>query len=211
MGNICNASSGVCVVGCLMDSDCMTGDWCDSPDGVAVGMCQPKIANGNPLPSMPTSVSTCSAAVGARVCQSGVCDKDNECGLVDGDGPCTNPEVCRSDMCNTMTMLCGGTPACTTDADCHSDQFCKMESGMGGGSTTGNACVPKLPIGDTCSAASQCLSNDCSNKVCSGVIGSGNGLICAAGQPGGSNGGAPAGLLGLALAAVAVARRRRQD
>ena len=53
------------------------------------------------------------------------------------------------------------------------------------------------------------MSNDCSNGVCSGVIGSGNGLVCAAGRPGGSGGDAPAGVLGLMLAAAALARRRR--
>ena len=53
------------------------------------------------------------------------------------------------------------------------------------------------------------MGGDCANNVCSGVIGSGNGLICAAGQPGRSGGSVPASLFGLVLAAAALARTRR--
>ncbi len=111
--------------------------------------------------------------------------------------------MCRTDMCNTMTMKCGSTPQCQKDSDCPNEQFCQ---------TTTHTCSPLLPIGQACTASSQCQSDDCSGnpKVCSGIIGSGNGLICAAGQPGSTGGNVPAGVLGLMLAVAALARRRRQ-
>src|SRR5262249_23164398 len=76
-GNVCNTTTGLCVSGCFSDTDCNATQWCDAV-APAPGMCQPKLANGTPLPTTPSTVSTCMGNVGMRVCQSGVCDpKDN--------------------------------------------------------------------------------------------------------------------------------------
>jgi hypothetical protein len=200
-GNICNTTSGLCISGCLTDTDCPTGNWCNE----TAHMCSPQVANGMPVPTdsghtNPTLNGTCTAAAGSLTCQSGVCDtKDNDCGLADGDGPCTNNEQCRENDCNTTSMTC--TPGCVSDSECSENQFCSST----------HACTPKFPIGQACMNNDQCQSDDCptSTGVCSGVIGSGNGLICATGRPGSSGGDAPAGVFGLMLAAAALARRRR--
>jgi hypothetical protein len=93
---VCNTTNGLCTTGCTLDTDCMSTQWCDAPSG-STGLCQDRIPNGDPLPSSPTEVTTCSTDVAARVCVSGVCD--------------------------VTTETCGGT-ACTTDSDCSADDFC---------------------------------------------------------------------------------------
>jgi hypothetical protein len=189
---ICNPATGTCGTACTTDADCSSEDWCDAPTG-GTGMCVPKLANGAPLPSTPSNVATCSASVGASVCASGVCDKDNACGYAVGDGPCTSGLVCRSTDCDTTTMVCV-SPDAGTDA------------GADAGADAG-----LLPVGAACTSSAQCADDDCSSGVCGGVvIGSGNGLVCAmrAGK-GGSDGDGAFGLVGLLLAAAGVARRRR--
>jgi len=66
--------------------------------------------NGAPIPKvdghMPPITAMCSSTVATIVCKSGVCDpKDNECGLADGDGPCTSGSDCRSSVCTSS--VCG--------------------------------------------------------------------------------------------------------
>jgi hypothetical protein len=200
-------SMGKCVAGCNQDADCMMGTWCDE----TAHMCKPTVANGMPVPADPSHTETkldgtCTPAAGKLTCQSGVCDQnDNSCGYADGDGPCSSNAQCRDMMCNTTTMKCG--VQCMTDMDCDmpdthgTAQFCADD----------HTCKPKLPDGLACTASNQCVNGDCAANVCSSVIGSGNGLICAA-RPGSPASGGGAGLLGLALAATAYfARRRRQD
>jgi hypothetical protein len=198
-GKVCNTTSGLCVAGCFQDSECASGQWCNSPAAGTAGTCVPKLANGTPLPATPSSVATCTSAVGARVCVSGVCDKDNACGLANGDGPCTDPNVCRTDMCDSAKMVCGA-PGCAGDSDCPAADYC---------AATGT-CTPKGPLGATCAGNNQCQSADCVGSVCSAIVGSGNGLTCAA-RPGNDTtrdeGGA---MFGLMLAAAGLARRRRR-
>jgi MYXO-CTERM domain-containing protein len=111
--------------GCNVDADC-TGGWCNE----TTHACQPLIANGSTMPTdaahtNPTLDGTCSAAAGALVCISGVCDpSDNRCGRANGDGPCTSANgasVCRSMVCGASgvcaqcidrTTCSGSTPAC---------------------------------------------------------------------------------------------------
>ena len=208
-GNICNTTTGLCVSGCDSDSQCLTTQWCNNPQG-GTGQCVPKLPNGQMLPSSPSDVATCSAMVGARVCVSGVCDtKDNTCGYANGDGPCSDNGQCRDNTCDSMTMTCmmssssssssssGSTGNCVTDADCTSGDFCQNDN-----------CVPKLGIGQACTRPTQCQSADCTGNVCSDTIGSGNGVICSASPGRSSSSGGTAGLFGLMLAAAGLARRR---
>jgi MYXO-CTERM domain-containing protein len=198
--NVCDTTTGLCTSGCVLDSDCTMGEWCNESKHT----CTMKVANGMPVPSdsahtNPTLDGTCTPAAAMLTCQSGVCDTDNACGLKEGDGPCQNSEQCRNDDCDPQSTKCMPAVKCHTDADCKSSEFCDMSQG----------CLPKLPDGSTCSASDQCVNGDCDHSVCTSIIGSGNGLVCAAHPAGSSGGEGAAGLLGLALAAAGVRRRRR--
>jgi hypothetical protein len=163
-------------------------------------MCVPKLANGTPLPSTPSSVATCTAAVGARVCASGVCDpKDNACGLANGDGVCEASAQCRNDSCDETTMTCTQV-ACSVDAQCPTGDYCNPAG----------QCAPQLPLGATCSAADQCQSGTC-QTVCTAIVGSGNGLVCSASPSRSTGEGGGAALVGLLVAAAGLSRRSRRS
>jgi hypothetical protein len=197
-GPVCDATSGACIVACDTDAQCASSQWCD-PGGGMVGSCVPKLPNGTVLPMTPATVAKCSMAVGMRVCLSGVCDPaDNTCGLADGDGPCASNADCRDGSCDPTTRTCTPPPSCTKDEDCKAGDFCKM-----------GACLPQLPSGAACTAATQCQSGACEDGVCNDIVGVGSGL-CATQAPGGGGGaGGGAALAGLLLAACGLARRRR--
>jgi hypothetical protein len=199
-GNVCDKATGLCVTGCLVNSDCNTAkDWCNATPP-APGICVPKLANGTPLPTTPTEDSTCTTSVGKAVCVSGVCDpKDKTCGLANGDGPCANANQCRDDMCDTATTTCGPTATCTKDSECPTGDFC------GGG-----ACKPQLPMGAACAGNDQCQTDSCIENVCNGTFASGNGLSCSASTAPRSGSGTGAAIFGLAFALAGLARRRRR-
>jgi hypothetical protein len=224
-GTTCNTATGACAVGCTADAECQATEWCNAPDH-GVGVCVPKLDNGTHLPTEPSTVVTCSAAVGARVCVSGVCDpKDDSCGLDNGDKTCTTDAACRNGACETSDKTCGwldghacttdavcrtstcdttkgvcGAQGCTKDADCQTTEFCAADG----------ACKPKLPDGDPCAANNQCQSAACHSKVCDGILAQGNGVACAA-RPSGSDGqGTGAVIFGVMLAMAGLARRRRR-
>jgi len=193
-GNVCDPNSGLCKSGCRLDSDCPSTEWCNDSEG----MCAPKLANDEPLPSEPARVATCSDAAASSVCQSGVCDPaDDKCGLAPGNGPCTDSDQCRLGACNADSKVCQS--ACTSDDDCAASEYC--------GSV--GACLPKLPVGAECSTSNQCKTDDCSGKVCSSFVGSGAGVVCATGAIGRSGGDFGSGLVVLLIGAAACARRRR--
>ena len=224
-GSFCDAESGACVEKCQTDADCAATEWCNAPAGGG-GSCVPKLDNGEPLPASPTEVSTCSTAVGARVCKSGVCDvaddkcglvngsgpctdgttcrsgacdaSDSKCGLLDGKGPCSTDEVCRAAHCDTASQLCA-PDGCTSDGECPATDYCAADG----------ECTPKHGDGEACGGDNQCKSDTCRAEVCDSIVGSGNGVICAA-RPtrDGSGEGAAMTLIGLALAGLARRRRR---
>jgi hypothetical protein len=137
----CNMTSNDCGPGCTMDSDCASTQFCDTQTST----CESKLPNGDMIPTItghtPDLTGTCTMAVGASVCASGVCDtNDNECGLADGDGPCTMSNggvVCQSGVC-AANGTCGPGVACTMDSDCAATQFCNTVTAM---------CTVKLPSG----------------------------------------------------------------
>ena len=232
-GPLCDTSTGACSTACHADADCEASAWCNAPAGGS-GACVPKLDNGTKLPASPSTVATCSPAVGMRVCKSGACDTvDDTCGLANGDGPCSNGAVCRSGACDGKDMKCGLLPAdgpCTSDAVCRTGtcivttQLCSPVIGPSGCKTDSDCkegnfcksdgtCSPKLPDGATCSGATQCKSGACDSQKCDGLIASGAGLLCAASPGSGSPGsgdGTGAALLGLMLATAGLARRRRR-
>ena len=230
-GPLCDASTGACGTACHADADCAATAWCNAPVGGS-GACVPLLDNGTKLPATPSSVSTCTPAVGKRVCKSGACDAaDDTCGLANGDGPCSDGGVCRTGACDGKDHKCGLLPAdgpCTSSAVCRTGtcdvttQTCSKPTGPGGCKVdhdcpsgdfckSDGVCTPKLPDGAACSGAAQCKSGACNDKKCDGLSPSGNGLLCAASPGSASSGdGDGAALFGLMLAAAGVARRRRR-
>ena len=134
------------VTGCALDSQCTPAQFCDT----ATFDCVAKIPNGMAVPTIaghtPALTGLCSTAVGAAVCVSGACDtKDDACGLLNGDGPCTSVDggagVCRSGACD-MDGACGyanGDGPCTPmnagtvcrSGACSEDGNCEPAGGCG--------------------------------------------------------------------------------
>ncbi len=126
---VCSAN-GTCMAAgsCDVDADCAAEQWCDE----SMHTCTATLANGTAIPTdgphtNPTLNGTCSAAAGALVCQSGVCDDSgNACGYANGDGPCTSSTgatVCRSGVCSA-NGTCEAAGACNVDADCPTHEWC---------------------------------------------------------------------------------------
>jgi len=180
-GALCDPQSGACTKGCGAAADCDATSYCTAASGL-VGFCAPKLDNGQPLPSVPTSLATCTPDVGAIVCVAGVCDAaDNQCGLANASGPCASASVCRGGACDgdglcglangngpctaaqeCRSALCGHeqvcTTACTDDAACPAAQWC----------TASNECAGQTADGASCERARQCSSGACVNGTCGG-------------------------------------------
>jgi hypothetical protein len=198
---VCGASSHVCLGAsgdCAVDADCSSGDWCNT------GTCVPKLTNGTTVPTVtghtPPLTGTCTVAVGAAVCASGVCDTSNsECGLVDGKS-CTDAgaAVCQTAQCNAGGT-CGAGPdagsegpdagspgpdagtdaggaapdAGSPDAGCTADTACAASQWC---DTQSGACVPKLGNGvtvPTVTGHTPALTGTCTAAVGTAVCASG--------------------------------------
>jgi hypothetical protein len=167
-GPICNATTHACGALCTTDTDC-SGRWCNNPSGAAAaGTCADKYANPQPLPSVAPISSTCSTAVGARVCVSGVCNTgDNACGYDLGGGPCTGGNaatVCRSGFCGSSSGSCIPQGGCASDGDCPAQQYCNG---------SGFSCVDQLPNGSTLPSGDPLHSAGCDPSVGAAVCASG--------------------------------------
>ncbi len=131
------------IIGCTADNQCSAGNWCNE----TAKQCTPTLPNGTPVPNDPAHMNplvngSCSAAAGALVCTSGVCDtKDNDCGFALGDGPCTVDTECRTGgVCSVNGGVCIPPGGCAVDADCASTDYCN---------TPTLACVTKVPNGQS--------------------------------------------------------------
>ncbi len=147
------STNGTCepAGGCDVDADCSAGNWCDE----STHTCTPKVANGGAVPNDPAHMNptvngTCTAAAGAIVCASGVCDThDNKCGYANGDGPCTASDggdgspVCRSNVCATTGPNAGECEGCTVNSECPSGEVCTNDTCVtptdGGAADSGTA------------------------------------------------------------------------
>ncbi len=191
LGTLCDTTTGSCGKACHADADCDTAtQWCNAPTGGA-GACVSKIPNGDPLPTAPPEVTTCTDAVGARVCVSAKCDpKDNRCGLGNGDGPCTSPTTCRSNVCDPDGK-CGKVDgeSCAGLADCRS------------GACAGGLCGAPGATGDAGAGAPAAVDD---GKL------EGGGISCAATPGSARDAGAGIFGVGLVLAGLGWRRRRRQ-
>ena len=129
------------MIGCNLDTDCTGGNWCDE----ATHACTAHLANGVAIPTdaghtNPTLNGTCTAAAGALVCASGVCDPThNTCGYANGDGACTAGNattVCQSGICDA-------------------DGKCGYANGDG---TCNSANAAEVCRSSTCSASGICMA-----------------------------------------------------
>lgn len=111
-GQPCTATLLACLAGfrilllttpataCTADAQCSPGDWC----AISASTCEPKLANLQPIPMDPGHVpmlsGACTPSAAAAVCASGVCDTgNNACGLLNGDGFCTQDTQCDNNFC----------------------------------------------------------------------------------------------------------------
>ncbi|MGN6110446.1 MAG: MYXO-CTERM sorting domain-containing protein [Kofleriaceae bacterium] len=118
------SENGMCMPagGCLVDADCADDKWCN----MQARVCTPRFPNGDPLPTdpphtNPTLDGGCTAEAAVLVCESGVCDtQDDKCGFGNGTGPCTSTnaaDVCRSGTCGAdgACGLADGVGPCTSE------------------------------------------------------------------------------------------------
>lgn len=163
-GLSCDVPTGACVTGCLNDTDCAaTNGWCDgaTPPNVA-GKCKPKLANGNAIPASRNGI--CTTANGTALCESGRCDTDGKCGLVNAS-ECANANQCRGGVCDNAKCGRADEGSCTKDEEC-----------LGNQCTAGKCMAP-------CASDAECGSAT-SGQVCDATTGA-----CAAGCRGaGGNG-----------------------
>jgi len=134
--NQCDPTTNVCIPGCIVDSDCDTGNFCNTE----LEMCVPQLANGKPIPTIPGHDpeldGICTPDVGAIVCVSGVCDtSDDLCGFGFGH-PCTASPECRSNNCNMDTGLCD-LPCCGNTYGANMDGKCVICEDAGPGNDAG--------------------------------------------------------------------------
>ncbi|HEY3355698.1 MAG TPA: hypothetical protein VGQ83_20775, partial [Polyangia bacterium] len=160
------------IVGCTLDAQCPGATWCHESAPIA---CTARLANGTAIPSDPphtgpTLNGTCTAAAGALVCTSGVCDTlDNKCGYLNGDGSCngsTAGTVCRSAACDpdgrcgyaigdgpctaaTGAVVCR-SGACSVNGTCTPAGGCNVDADCAGGAwcnESTHTCTPRLANG----------------------------------------------------------------
>ncbi|HVU02668.1 MAG TPA: L-type lectin-domain containing protein [Polyangiaceae bacterium] len=154
----CNTSTNTCTSGCTTDAQCALGQWCSNPGGAAFGgTCTAKLPNGTAIPTVgnhaPALTGTCTAAVGAAVCATGVCDTtDDRCGIAVGDGTCTQTTQCRSGQCVATGTNAGKCEPCVADAQCSgATPACNVATNqcVQCTATNGSACTGSTPICNT--------------------------------------------------------------
>jgi len=166
-----NGAKIVTQIGCGADSDCGSGKWCN----LSANQCTATLANGVSIPTdtlhtNPTLNGVCSTGAATLVCQSAVCDtNDNKCGKLNGSGTCTvanQATICRSGACDT-DGLCGYTTdhgpctaangatvcrsgSCSTNGLCQPSGGCNVDADCTGGkwcNESTHACTVKLTNG----------------------------------------------------------------
>jgi hypothetical protein len=161
-------------IGCTQDAQCSAGFWCDE----STNACTAKLSNGTAMPTDPAHMNptlngTCTAAAGALVCTSGVCDKaDNKCGYANEDGPCTvanGGTVCRSGTCSA-SGTCEPAGGCDVDADCGTGQWCDETAHMCKAQLENGTSIPTDPAHTNPSIDGMCTTQAgalvCASGVC---------------------------------------------
>jgi hypothetical protein len=186
--NTCSAS-GACVPStagaCWADAECAAGSFCDR----ATYTCLAKLAAGAPIPSDGLHDGTCATA--ANVCATGACNVTTNTCSQGNAASCTAAAQCTSNACSASGYCVPtGAGACYADSDCGGGQYCAQgtftctakvvaggpipNDGLHDGTcaTSANVCATgacnsvtntcSSAPGASCTAASQCTSNNCS-------------------------------------------------
>ena len=142
---VCDGALASCPTSCSGDSQCVSGDYCNTS-------CVSKKSNGQ----------SCSAAT---QCSTGNCVDGTCCNSA--CGPCGS---CSTGNCSALGSGSAGSPSCapyvcggavTCPASCTGDAQC-----VTGDYCNGTTCVAKKSNGQSCSAASQCSTGNCVGGVC---------------------------------------------
>jgi hypothetical protein len=119
-----------------------------SPDNVqaCAGTC-----NGSGTCSFAPAMTSCGTSYCPQTATVGafVCDGAGTCG--ESDSTCTD-YTCNNGACRS---------SCGDDTECQSTDFCNLNI---------NQCVPKHPIGTTCTLGNQCQTGDCYSGVCCNTV-----------------------------------------
>ena len=161
------SAEGICAKACTGDLGCPDG-WCDK----SLGACEAKLPNGSAIPTdpghSPTLNGNCTAGAALLVCQSGVCDSDDDaCGYPDGTGPCTaiDPSRCRSGACS-LDGTCEPSGGCHVDLDCAGGHWCdgaSCHAKVANGDPIPTAAGHAPPLDGSCTVASASV---CESGVC---------------------------------------------
>jgi hypothetical protein len=185
LGNQCPAQDGVCCdVACSgVCEACVIGKT-GSPNGTCALVTGSSDPDGECLDLGASSCASngagCSGTANACIlypqgtaCQPGTCTsgQETEPSSCDGSGTCVPGATgsCAPYKCNQQGTACAAT--CSIDTDCVSGNFCDAGS-----------CLPLKGNGETCSAASQCVSGFCpgDDGVCCDSACSGTCMGCKA-------------------------------
>jgi hypothetical protein len=172
----CNTTTGACGAVCFQDPECDAGSWCN--DLADAGVCQPKSANGQPVPG-----GGCVASVATRACVSTTCvatgTLSGTCEACANDTNCAAP----TPVCNSATATCvqcttaeaavctGATPVCDP-----TKLTCAACTGDNGSTATLPCPTTANPF---CAAAGTCgkctSSSDCTASHAGPVCGTATG------------------------------------
>jgi len=150
---LCNGAIATCPNSCNFDSDCSSGNFCDT------GSCSLKKANGQ----LCDGNNEC----GSGICTDGYCcdeaciNQCDACNITGSEGSCTvaaaasaGSPSCAPYVCTGASNSCPST--CSGDSDCSAGNYCNASS----------QCVALLPNGANCSATNQCASSLCVDDYC---------------------------------------------
>lgn len=168
-----------------LGSPCDEEAVCDSAHCVD-GVCCAEVCGPCAICNAPGKLGSCSIAVGdnpKNACGepenpcSGVCDEHGSCLYPDGD-VCGQP-TCDANGVDQITPRCDGAGVCVDTAEscspfacnpltsaCHVSCSGGADACDPGAYCDGDACVPKLPLGDSCSSPEMCSSAACVDGVC---------------------------------------------
>jgi hypothetical protein len=178
--------------GCSTDAECNDGQFCTGAETCVSGSCQ---SAGDPCSGGTTcneATDTCDASAcdNDGACEAGEdCNNcPNDCGSKVSGNPnsryCCDGDLpdCGDSRCNESGFSCGGGTTCSSDPECDDGAFCNgAETCSGGSCASGadpcpgmgcdegaNQCVSCGGNKATCSANSDCCSNNCKNGSCKG-------------------------------------------
>jgi hypothetical protein len=228
-GSLCDGMGLSCPGTCAIDTDCLSGEFCNANKS-----CQKPIAQGsacNASTDCGTNVN-CVECTATNTCAITSCDAD--AGVVSivataGAGICTSTVTVKSQTCGGFACASNACKTkCTTTADCASNYTCDV---MTGKCATSAVCLDTHTAEDISGNKTECSPYICSagacENQCTSVADCVGGFICDSsgscvsasdntGTPSSSGcscdavgGRSRFGWCGLAMAGLVIARRRK--